>query len=286
MRRISSGNTPSATPDIHFRISPEPMSLRSGIREFLDSRDLFTLLLNREVQVRYKQTALGIVWVILQPLVPAIIFATVLGTFARLPSSGTPYLLFALSGMVIYNLFSGIVTRAGGSMVRDSQLITRVYFPRAVLPLASGSAAFVDFIISLVVLLAVIIGTGHPPTILALLVPIIAALTGIVGLAVGLAVSALMAHYRDFGHAVPFALQLLLYASPVLYSLELLPASLAGLLAVNPLVALIESFRWALLGTPPPEVGHVVVGSITAVAAISIGIIVFSRASENVADVI
>jgi lipopolysaccharide transport system permease protein len=273
-------------PEIHHRISPQPMSLWSGLRELLQSRDLFMLLLNRELQVRYKQTALGVVWVILQPLVPAIIFAVVFGTYARLPSSGTPYLLFALSGLVIYTLFSGIVSRASGSIVRDSQLVTRVYFPRVVLPLASGSAAFIDFIIGLAVLLAVMIGLGHSPSVSALLVPIIAVLTGCFGLAVGIAVSALMAHYRDFGHAVPFALQLLLYASPVLYSLELLPASVRGLYALNPLVALVEAFRWAILGTPAPEVSHIVLGSMTAVAVVAVGVMVFTRASQDVADVI
>lgn len=285
-RRESRDWTLSASQDVHNRISPAPMSLWSGIRELLGSGDLFVLLLNRELQVRYKQTALGVVWVILQPLVPAIIFAVVFGTFARLPSSGAPYLLFAMSGLVIYTLFSGVVTRAGGSLVRDSQLVTRVYFPRAILPLASGSAAFVDFIIGLAVLMVVMIGLGHPPSVAALLVPIIAVITGCVGLAVGLAVSALMAHYRDFGHAVPFALQLLLYASPVVYSLELLPASATWLYGLNPLVPLIEAFRWALLGTPPPAMSHIVAGSITAVALVVVGVIVFSRVSRDVADVI
>jgi lipopolysaccharide transport system permease protein len=280
------GETPPTSPDIHYRISPEPMSLASGIRELLGSRDLFALLLHRELQVRYKQTALGVVWVILQPLVPAIIFALVFGTFARLPSSGMPYLLFALSGLVIYSLFAGIVTRAGASLVRDSQLITRVYVPRAILPLATGSAAFVDFLIGLAVLVVVMVGLGQIPSITLIFVPLVAALTGCLGLAFGLAVSALTAHYRDFGHAVPFVLQLLLYASPVVYSLELLPASFAGLYALNPLVPLIEGFRWAVLGTPAPELGHILSGSITGAVIVVVGILVFSRVSRDMADVI
>jgi lipopolysaccharide transport system permease protein len=285
-RREPSSKTDIRDPEIHYRITQEPMSFATGIRELLRSRDLFALLLNRELQVRYKQTALGIVWVILQPLVPAIIFAVVLGLFARLPSSGVPYLLFAMSGLVIYGLFSGIISRAGGSLVRDSHLVTRVYFPRAVLPLAAGTAAFVDFLIGLSLLVIVMIALGHFPSIALLFVPFIASATACIAFAFGLAVSALTAHYRDFSHAVPFALQLLLYASPVLYSLELLPASVAGLLALNPLVPLIEAFRWALLGTPPPEPSHILTGTIAAVAAIALGLLVFSRVSRDVADVI
>lgn len=274
-----------ATKPFH-RASAAPMSLSESVREMLQAGDLFVLLLQRELQVRYKQTALGVVWVILQPLVPALIFAVVLGVFARLPSSGIPYLLFVMSGLVLYTLFAGIVLRAGNSLVRDGQLVTRVYFPRAVLPLASGTAALVDFFIGLAMLLALTLMMGFVPAVTALAIPLIVAATAIVGLAIGMAAAALMAHYRDFGHALPFVIQVLLYASPVVYSLELLPEGLTTIYALNPLVTLLDAFRWALFGTDAPSASHLVVGGVVGTVVVVLGTVVFARVTRDVADVI
>ena len=260
------------------------MSMR--LRELWESRDLFALLLGREIKIRYKQTALGVAWVVVQPLVPAIIIAVVLGTFARLPSGGSPYLLFALSGFVVYGLFASTVNRAGTSFIRDGQLVTRIYFPRALLPLASGSAAIVDFVVSFAVLIALIFLLGHAPTAGIAAVPLVALLTISLALSVGLAIAALSAHYRDFALAVPFALQLLLYASPVVYSMELVPASIRPLYSLNPLVPLIEGFRSAMLGTPAPSGSEVLGAAITGAAVVAIAIVVFARASRDLADVI
>jgi lipopolysaccharide transport system permease protein len=270
----------------HHRISPDPPPLRVRVRELLDARDLFVILLGRELQVRYKQTALGVVWVLLQPLVPAVIFAVVFGTFARLPSAGAPYILFALSGLVIFGLFSGAVGRAGASLVRDGQLITKIYFPRAILPLASGSAGLVDVLVGLAVVLVLMLGLGHPPTAAILALPFIVGLTLALALGLGLAVAALSAHYRDFGYVVPFVLQVLLYGSPVVYSMEIVPPALANIYAINPLVPLIEAFRWSLLGTPPPTGEQILLGSVTGALMFIAGLVVFSRASRDVADVI
>lgn len=270
----------------HHRISPTPMPLWTAIREVLSAQDLFTLLLTRELRIRYKQTALGIVWVVLQPLVPAIIFAFVFGAFARLPSSGMPYLLFALSGLVLYGLFSGSVGRAAGSLLRDSHLVTRVYFPRAVLPLASGTAALLDFAIGFGVLLVAMMAMGQAPPFTVLFVPLIAGLAGIFGLGFALGVSALSAHYRDFNHAIPFLLQVVLFASPVVYSLDLVPASVLWLYGLNPLVALIGAFRWAVLGAPSPELLHIAAGSLTGSAIVVAGVLIFLRFSRDVADVV
>ena len=271
---------------VRHTISPQPPPLGERLRELSQSRDLYVLLVGRELQVRYKQTALGVIWVLLQPLVPAIIFAVVFGAFARLPSAGAPYLLFALSGLVIYGLFSSAVSRAGASLIRDGQLITKIYFPRAVLPLASGSAGLVDFLVGFAVVLALMAAFGYWPTAAFLAIPLIIALTLALALALGLAVAALSAHYRDFGHLVPFVLQLLLYGSPVAYSMEILPSSLANVYALNPLVPLIEAFRWSLLGTPPPTVDQIVLGSASGLVMVVVGILVFSRASRDMADVI
>lgn len=270
----------------HHRISPEPAPIRERIGELLGARDLFMILLGRELRVRYKQTALGVVWVLLQPLVPAIIFAVVFGSFARLPSAGAPYLLFALSGLVLYGLFSTAVSRAGTSLVRDGGLISKVYFPRVVLPLASGSAGVVDFLVGLAVILVLMVALGQALTVAVIAIPLIVGLTLTLALGLGIAISALSANYRDFGYVVPFVLQLLLYGSPVAYSMEILPSSFANAYALNPLVPLIEAFRWALLGTPAPTAGQILLGSVSGAVMIVAGILVFSRATRDIADVI
>jgi len=281
---LSSRTTDAAA--VHYRISAESPPVATRLRELWDARDLFVLLVGREIKVRYKQTALGVAWVVVQPLVPAIIIAVVLGTFARLPSAGQPYLLFALSGFVVFGLFASAVSRAATAFIRDGQLVTRIYFPRALLPLASGSASIVDFAVSFVVLIALMFLLGQTPTPGIAAVPLVALLTIGLALALGLAISALSAHYRDFALAVPFVLQLLLYASPVVYSMELVPASIRPLYSLNPLVPLIEGFRSALLGTPGPTGLEILGAAVTGSAVAAIGILVFMRASRDIADVI
>jgi lipopolysaccharide transport system permease protein len=194
--------------------------------------------------------------------------------------------LFALSGLVLYGLLSAAISRGGSSLIRDGQLIAKIYFPRALLPLASGSAGIVDFAVGLAVVLVLIVGFGLPLTPGILLVPIIAALTLGLALSLGAAVAALSAHYRDFGHLVPFVLQLLLYGSPIAYSLEILPPSLANVVALNPLVPLVLAFRWALLGTIAPTLPQILIGSASGIVLSLIGILIFSRASRDLADVI
>lgn len=275
----------SRSPTRH-RISAAPPPLRERLGELLDGRDLYVLLVGRELRTRYKQTALGVTWVVLQPLVPAVIFGIVFGTFARLPSAGAPYFLFALSGLVIFGLFSSAVSRAGTAFIRDGQLVTKVYFPRAILPLAGGSSAIVDFVVGLAVVLVLMAITGHIPTFAAVTIPLIAILMLALGLGVGLGVSALSAHYRDFALAIPFVLQVLLYASPVVYSAELVPPSLQALYWLNPIVAPIEAFRSALLGTPAPTVGQIAGSLLTGSAVVAVGVLVFSRVSRDLADII
>ena len=268
------------------RISAEPPSLLEQLRELSASRDLFSLLVMRDIRTRYRQTVLGVVWVVLQPLIPALIFAAVFGAFARLPSEGTPYVLFAMSGLVVYGLFSNAVSRASTSYLRDGNLVTKVYFPRAVLPLAAGAGAVVDFAVGSVVLLVFMVALGHPPTIALLAAPVIAAIALGFGLVLGLGLAAVTAHLRDFAIAVPFALQVLLYASPVVYSAELVPDFLQKLYALNPLVALVEAFRWAMLGTGAPSAAHVGLGLASGAYLALMSIVLFRRASRDISDVV
>jgi lipopolysaccharide transport system permease protein len=268
------------------RISPAPPSIGEQVRELAGARDLFMLLLGRELKVRYRQTALGAIWVILQPLVPALIFTVVLGSFARLPSGGTSYLTFALAGLVLYGLFSSSASRAASAFVRDGALVTKVHLPRAVLPLASGAASIVDFAVGAGLLLVLLVASGWLPSAAVLSVPVIAGLTLGLGLAFGLALAGLSARYRDFLIAVPFVLQISLYASPVIYSAELVPTGLRWVYALNPMTALVEAFRWSVFGTSVLEPGQIALGlGVGAVAAV-LGILVFSRSSRDITDVL
>jgi lipopolysaccharide transport system permease protein len=273
-------------PLAHHVISAAPAPLGDRIGEVWRSRDLFGLLFVRELRVRYRQTFLGVAWVVLQPLVPALIVAIVLGAFARLPSSGTPYVVFALAGFVVFGAFAGALLRAAASFLRDGQLVTRVYFPRSVLPLASGSVAAADFIVGFAVLIALALALGHVPPATIVLAPLIAAVALVLGLAVGMAVAAVTAHYRDAAIAVPFAVQLLLYASPVVYSTELVPPSLRRVVALNPLVGLVDAFRAATLGTPWPPTQELVAGGLVGIGTVLIALGIFDRASRDLADVV
>jgi len=269
-----------------YRISPNPPSPLEAIRELIAARDLFGLLFGRELRVRYKQTVLGLGWVILQPLIPAVIFAVVFGAFARLPSAGAPYLLFALSGMIIYVLFSTSANRAGSSFIRDGALLTKVHFPRSLLPLAAGSSALVDFGVGLLVLIVIGLALGSVPSAAILAIPLVALGALGLGLGLGLAVAALSARYRDFAIALPFLLQLLLYASPVVYSIELIPASAQDVYALNPMVGLVEAFRWALLGTAPPTAWQIGAAIGTGTIATLVGLLLYRFQSRDLTDVI
>lgn len=268
------------------RITAEAPSIAGQVRELLGAGHLFRMLFVRELRVRYKQTALGVAWVVLQPLVPALIFALVFGAFAKLPSGGTPYFLFALSGLVIFGLFSNAVSRAGTAFIRDGQLVSKVYFPRALLPLASGSAAIVDFAVGMAALLVLMLATGAAPTIALLAAPLIALLALALGLAVGLAVSALSAHYRDFAIAIPFVLQVLMYASPVVYSAELVPPQLRATYDLNPLVVITEVFRSALLGTAAPSTPELGLALAVSALVVIVSVLVFSRVSRDLTDIL
>lgn len=270
----------------HYRISSDQPATLDSLRDLVSARDLFRLLFIREIRVRYQQTVLGLAWVILQPLIPAVVFAVVFGTFARLPSDGSSYLLFALSGMVIYVLFATAASRAGTAFLRDSALVTKVYFPRSLLPLASGASATVDFLVALAVLAVLSLVTDVVPVGAIATLPFVTLAALSLGLSLGLAIAALSARYRDFAIALPFLLQVLLYASPVVYSIELIPAHLRTLYSLNPLVGLTQTFRWAVLGGQAPSAESLVAGAATGLVASLVCIYIYRSQSRDLADVI
>lgn len=275
--------TPPIKP--HVRIRPEPGWSALRLDELWEFRDVLVMLAWRDVKLRYKQTALGVVWVVLQPLVAGAIFAVVFGHFARLPSGGKPYGLFVFSGLLGWNLFAGILQRAGNSLVTEARLITKVYFPRLLIPCAAAVSALVDYAVSLLVMAGLLVWYGVWPGVWLALLPVTTLLT--LGLAVGLSlwVSALNVRYRDFMYALPFIIQVGMYASPVVYGTELIPEEWRSVFALNPLVGVLEGGRAALLGGGGgPVWWSLAISASVAVFALITGAFFFRRVERSFAD--
>ncbi len=268
------------------RIHPTHGFLRLDLHELWGYRDLLMLLAGRDVRLRYKQTVLGVVWVVLQPLVTSVIFAVVFGAFARLPSDGLPYLLFALCGLVPWTLFASSLLRAGNSLVGNASLISKVYFPRVLLPLASNGAVLVDFAVSLVMLFVFMAVFQIAPTWRLFALPLFLLLTLTTVLGVSLWFSALNVYYRDLTHVMPLVVQVWTYASPVAYATSIVPERWQWLYSLNPAVGFIEGFRWALLGSSVLTPSIVVTSCSVALLTFLSGVYVFRRIERGFADVI
>lgn len=267
-------------------IQPQRGYLGLNLREIWEYRDLLLILAGRDVKLRYKQTLLGVTWVILQPLATAIIFTVVFGNFARLPSDGLPYILFVFAGLLPWNLFSASLSRAGGSLVGSARVISKVYFPRVLVPLASVGAILIDFAVAAVVLVLLMIVYGVTPSLRVLTVPFFLLLTLLTSMGVSLLISALSVYYRDFLFALPFVIQFWTYASPVAYAMSIVPEQWRWLFSLNPAVAFIEGFRWALLGSTGLTFEIVVISAVSSVVFFIGGLVVFRRIERGFADVI
>jgi lipopolysaccharide transport system permease protein len=219
------------------------------VRELWSYRELLYYLTWRDVNVRYKQTLLGAAWAILQPLATMVIFTLFFGKLAKMPSDNIPYPLFAYAGLLPWTFFSNAVTNAGNSLIVNSNLITKVYFPRMVIPGAAVAAGLVDFAVAMVTLVAMM-GYYHvmPSVQVFLVIPLIA-LTVLGALGVGLYLAALNVRYRDIRYALPFIIQLWMFVTPIIYPTSIIPERWRWLLALNPLTGLIDGFRQALFGT-------------------------------------
>ncbi len=267
-------------------IGPERRWPRIDLAELWSYRGLMLFLVWRDIKVRYAQTVLGASWAILQPVLATVVFTVVFGRFARIPSDGIPYSVFALSGLVPWTYFSSALNGAGNSLVANTNLVTKVYFPRLVMPVAPILGAFVDFLIGFAVLLVMMLALGVTPTARALLfIPPVLALAAVTALGVGCWLAALNIQYRDVKHATPFLVQLWMYSSPVVYPLSLLPHRLQPYAAFNPMVGVIAGFRAALLGTAPMPWGVIAVSSCVAGAILVSGALFFRSRERVFADV-
>ena len=255
------------------------------LREIWEYRELLQTFVIRDIRVRYKQTALGAAWAVIQPLFMMVVFTIFFGRLAKIPSEGIPYPIFSYAALLPWTLFAEGLSRSTSSMVSNSGIMTKVYFPRLVLPIAGVISPLVDFSIAFVILLGMMIYYGYVPTVNILWLPVFILFAIVTALGVGLWLSALNVQYRDFQYTVPFIIQLWLFASPVVYPSSLLPEPYRMIYGLNPMAGVIEGFRWALLGTSPPS--SLMLVSILVVALILVsGAFYFRRMEKIFADVV
>jgi lipopolysaccharide transport system permease protein len=254
-------------------------------REIWGYRELAIVLARRDLKVRYTQTALGIAWVVIQPLAAGVIFTVIFGRLADVPSDGLPYAVFVYSGLVLWGYFSGALDSVAQSLVQNRDLVTKTYFPALVAPVALALPGLVDLCVSLLVVGAVMAAYGVAPGPAIVLTPIWIAWCYLAVLAAGLFLSALNVRYRDVRHTMTFLIQIWLFASPVVYASSLVEGAWAYLYAMNPMVGVLDGFRWSLVDGPPPGPETFVSLAVTAFGLAG-GLLYFLRAERRFADLI
>lgn len=256
-----------------------------GLNELWSYRDLWLTLISRDVKVRYKQTVLGIAWAVIQPLVTMAIFTLIFSRLAKIPSDGIPYPVFVFSGLLAWQLFATSIGNAGGSLVGAASLITKVYFPRILVPLSAMGVACVDFLIASVVLLLLMAIYGFTPDWHILLLPLL--LIGLMAAATGMGLwlSAVTVRYRDFRFVIPFMVQIWMYLTPVVYPVSFLPEQWRWLLYLNPLAGWIDGIRAAFLGQPM-DVPGLLISALLSLVMLLLGLVYFARVERRFADVI
>ena len=255
-----------------------------NLSELWQYRELIFFLAWRDIKVRYKQTVIGIVWVLLQPLLMVAIFWLLFGRLAQLPSDGMPYPLFVLVALVPWQFFARVISDSTNSLITDQRLITRVYFPRLVVPIATALAALVDFFLAMSLVGVLMFFLGVVPGTSIFFLPVAVVVMFAAALGVGFWLSALNVEYRDVMHAVPFLVQFWFFATPVVYATSLLPEQWAFVFALNPMTVVVDAFRWSLLGSRSGlSAMSAVSGLVSAVLLVS-GMIWFRRRERSFVD--
>jgi lipopolysaccharide transport system permease protein len=274
--------------DSFDRILEPRRGLRASLRldELWAYRELLAFLTWRDVKVRYRQTALGALWALLQPFMLMIVFTIFFNRVAHVPSSDLPYPIFAYAGLVPWTLFSSSLSGVSGSLVSSSSLISKVYFPRLVIPLAVTGSFLFDFVIALGLLVGMMVYYGVYPGIAVVALPVFVLLTLLTALSVGIWLTALNVRYRDVKYAVPFLLQLWLFASPIAYATSLVPSRWRLVYSLNPMTSVIDGFRWALLGVPWAPGKSLAVSLAMVVVLLGSGLVYFRSMERTFADVV
>lgn len=258
-----------------------------NLRELWEYRDLAFFLVKRDVSIRYRQTLIGTVWAILQPLLLAVVFSVFLGHYARVPSgAGVPYPVFALSGMAMWLYFSQAMQFASDSTVASRELIAKVWFPRMIIPIAAVMPPAIDFVPAFLVALIVQLAYGVVPPVQIVLMPLLALLTLIVALGIGLWLSALNVRYRDIRLAVPFLIMVGLFVTPIVYPFDVVPQSVQAIYALNPMVGVLETYRWMLFPGADWPGWLLAIPLATSAVLLVTGAWYFARAERDFADVV
>ncbi len=254
-------------------------------RELWHYKDLLYFLVIRGIKAKYAQSVLGIGWAIIQPLFTTLVFTVVFGNLAGISSDGVPYVVFSFTAMIPWNYFSGTLTEASNSLVTNANMITKVYFPRIVLPLAAAFSKLLDFLIGFGVLIGFMIYFQFVPSVWALALPLLLIILLLTSLGLGMILSAMAVQYRDVKHALSFVVQLLMYAAPVVYPTSKVPLGYQFWYSLNPMVGVIEGFRASLLRTQPMPWDWILTGGIVSLVLFTIGTFYFRRMEKTFADV-
>jgi lipopolysaccharide transport system permease protein len=267
-------------------IQPSKSLFHLDLRPIWQYRELLYFLIWRDVKVRYKQTVIGAAWALLQPLMTMMIFTVIFSNFAKIPSDGLPYPIFAYTALLPWAYFAQAISGSSTSLVSSAHLISKVYFPRLIVPISAAVAPMVNFAIAFVILLAMMAWYDTTPTWGVLALPFLLCLTLVTALAVALWLSALNVRYRDVGHVIPFLVQCWMYLSPVAYPVSLVPGKWRLIYSLNPMAGVIEGFRWALLGKESPDFWAITVSTTVILVLLMGGIVYFKRMERTFADVI
>jgi lipopolysaccharide transport system permease protein len=286
MASVTQSNTafPLRSPTV--RIEPPRGLFEFRFREVWAYRELLYFFVWRDVKIRYKQTAIGVLWVVLQPVLTMLVFTLFFGRLAKLPSQGLPYPVFYFAALVPWTYFAYALLMTTNVVVDNQRLITKVYFPRLILPISSVLSGLVDFAIGFVVLAIFTVSYGIRPTFAALWLPALLALAVLTALGVGLWLSALNALYRDVRYVIPFVIQFWMFASPVAYPASLVPSRWRWLYGLNPMTGVIEGFRWALTGQGRPPDLVILASAVMVLVMLFGGLIYFNKMESIIADVV
>jgi lipopolysaccharide transport system permease protein len=277
---------PSGTQTARVLIRPVSGWVRINFRDLWEYRELLYFLTWRDIKVRYKQTALGVAWVVLQPLFLMLLFTLFFGRLLRVPSDGIPYSIFAYAALLPWQLFSRALNEASMSLVANERIITKIYFPRILVPVSAVLSGLVDFTIGLTALVGFMILYGIQPGFAILVLPLFVLLAVVAALGVSLWLAALNVVYRDVRYLLPFLTQIWMFATPIIYPVSVVPEAWRSLYSLNPMVGVVEGFRWSLLGSTGPSELMLAVSAAIVLLIFGAGILYFWRIEQTLADVI
>lgn len=277
---------PGPRPQKPFAVYEPSKGLSLKLRELLEFHELIYFLTWRDLKVRYKQTALGVVWAVLQPFLTMIVFTIFFGNLAKIPSDGVPYPIFSFAALLPWQFFANSMTNSSNSLVNNSNLITKIYFPRLAMPLSSILGGFVDFSVAFLVFIGMMFYYGITPTLAILTLPVFIILAVATSFAVSLWLSAINVKYRDVRYTTPFLTQIWLFLTPIAYPSSLVPEKWRVLYGLNPMAGVVEGFRWALLGKSEQDWSLIIASVVIVIVLLIGGLAYFKRMERTFADII